>query len=82
MVGERPESRGGSRADGTRAAQPLGRGNVLTPTVIGRMEGEEIGRLGDHRANSFGSMNLAGSKSIERHPCLSSKICEKALSCW
>jgi hypothetical protein len=65
MVGERAESRRGSHTDGTRAAQPLGRGDVLTPTVIGRVEGEELGRLGDHRANSFCSMNLVGSKFIE-----------------
>jgi hypothetical protein len=53
MVGECPESRGGSCADGTWAAQPLGRGDILTPTVIGRVEVEKVGRLGDHRANSF-----------------------------
>jgi hypothetical protein len=82
MVGERPERRGGARAEATRAAQPLGCGNVLTPTVIARVETEELVRLGDHRANSFCSMNLAGSKLIERHTWLSSKNQEKELSCW
>ena len=83
MVGERPERRGGTRAKGTgAAAQPLGRGNVLTPTMIARVEVEELVRLGDHRANSFCSMNLAGSKLIERHARLSSKNYEKELSCW
>jgi DNA-binding transcriptional ArsR family regulator len=77
MVGERPESRGGSPTESSGAAQPLGRGDVLTPTVIGGVEVEELGRLGDHRANSFCSMNLACSKIIERHPRLSSKIAKK-----
>jgi hypothetical protein len=80
MVSERPESRGGSRAKSSGAAQPLG--NVLAPTPVDCVEVEEIGWLGDHRANSFRSMNLAGSKLIERYPGLSSKSCEKALSCW
>jgi hypothetical protein len=79
MVGERPETRGGSRAEGTGAAQPLGRGDVLTPTAIGGVEVEELVRLGDHRADSFCSMNLAGSKLIERDPRLSNKICDIAL---
>jgi hypothetical protein len=73
MVGERPESGGGSQTEDTGATQPLGRGDVLTPTVIGGVEVEKVLRLGDHRANSFCSMNLAGSKLIERHPRLSSK---------
>jgi hypothetical protein len=79
VVGERPETRSGSRADGTGAAQPLGRGDVLTPAVIGGVEVEELVRLGDHRADSSCSMNLAGSKLIERHPRSSSKYCDITL---
>ena len=54
MVGERPETRGGSRAEDAGAAQPLGRGDVLTPTVVERVEVEEVGRLGDHLLAPFG----------------------------
>src|SRR4051812_19662549 len=72
MVGERPEGRSGSRADAARAAQPLGGGHGLPPTTIGGEEVEELGRLGDHRANSFHSMNLACSKFIEHTARLSS----------
>ena len=82
MVSECPESRSGSRANGTGAAKPLGRGDVFALTPVNRVEVEEIGCLGGHRGNSFRSMNLAGSKLIERYPGLSSKYCEKALSCW
>jgi hypothetical protein len=90
MVGECPERRGGTCAKGTGAAQPLGRGDVLTPTAIGGVKGEEVGRLGDHLLAPFGgacgvsmrSMNLACSKLIEHNPTMSSENCEKALSCW
>jgi hypothetical protein len=61
------------RAESARASDALGRGEGLTPTVIGRVEVEKLGRLGDHLANSFCSMNLACSMFIERHPRLSSK---------
>jgi len=50
MVGEPSENRGGSRAESSRAAQPLGRGDALSQAVILRVEVEELGRLGDHRA--------------------------------
>jgi len=53
MVGKRPERRGGSRAKSTWAAHPLGRGDALSLAVILRVEVEELGRLGDHRAGSF-----------------------------
>jgi len=53
MVGEPSESRGGSRAESSRAAQPLGRGDALSLAVILRVEVEELGRLGDHLAGSF-----------------------------
>jgi hypothetical protein len=82
VVGEPAQQRRGSHTEASAAAQPLGRCDGLTPAVILRMEGKEVGRLGDHRAGSFCSMNLAGSKLIERYPRLSNKICRKALSCW
>jgi hypothetical protein len=82
MVGEGAKRRGGSRAEASRATQPLGGGDGLAPTAVRRIEVEELGRLGDHRANSFCSMNLAGSKLIERNRHLSSKNCEKAVPSW
>jgi hypothetical protein len=66
VVRRRPQNGRGSSAETAGAAQPLGRGNILSPTVIGREEVEKLGRLGHHRADSFCSMNLAGSKLIER----------------
>jgi hypothetical protein len=69
-------------AETAGAAQPLGRRDSLEPAAIRGEMGEELGRLGHHRANSFGSMNLAGSKLIERYPGLSSKYQDKALLCW
>jgi hypothetical protein len=80
MVGQGPESRGRSRAQAPRAAQPLGGGDGLALTAIRREEVEEVGRLRDHHANSFRSMNLVGSKLIERHLVLSSKNYENAVS--
>jgi hypothetical protein len=64
MVGERPESRSGTRAKGSGAAQPLGRCDVLTPTVIGGVEVEELGRLGDHRC---GLLVFDGSRWFETY---------------
>jgi hypothetical protein len=80
VVCEAPKSRGGSRAEKAGAAQPLGRGSGLTPAVIRRVEVEEIGRLGDHGAGSFCSMNLAGSKIIEQDHRLSSIFRKIAVS--
>jgi hypothetical protein len=53
MVRPRAESRGGSRAEASGTAQPLGGGDGLAPTAVRRIEVEELGRLGDHRAGSF-----------------------------
>jgi hypothetical protein len=53
MVRPRAESRGGSRAEASGTAHPLGGGDGLAPTAIRGEEVEELGRLGDHRANSF-----------------------------
>jgi hypothetical protein len=53
MVGEGAKRRGGSRAEASRATQPLGGGDGLAPTAIRGEEVKELGRLGDHRANSF-----------------------------
>jgi hypothetical protein len=82
MVGPRAESRSGSSAQESGAAQPLGGGDGLASTPIGREEVEELGRLGDHRANSFYSMNLAGSKLIERNRPSSSRNCGNGVSSW
>jgi hypothetical protein len=81
VVGETAQQRRGSHTEAS-AAVPLGRGDGLTAPVILRMEGKEVGWLGDHRAGSFCSMNLAGSKFIERALGLSSEIGRKALSFW
>jgi hypothetical protein len=80
VIGESAQQRRASHAESSGAALTLGRGDGLTPTVIRGEEVEELGRLVDHLASSFRSMNLAGSKFIERTPNLSSTNCEKALS--
>jgi hypothetical protein len=80
VVCEAVEHRGGPYAETAGAAQPLGRRNGLTPAAIRREEVEELGRLGDHRANSLRSMNLVGSKDIERRPRLSNTLPENAVS--
>jgi hypothetical protein len=74
MVGDRPEGRRGPSADGARPPQPLGRGRGQPLPVVEGDEIEQLGRLGDHRASSFHSMNLVGSKFIERRPVLSSML--------
>jgi hypothetical protein len=53
VVCEASKSRGGSRTEEAGAPQPLGRSSGLTAAAIRRVEVEEIGRLGDHRAGSF-----------------------------
>jgi len=81
VVCGRSQQRGGSQAETAGAAQPLGRGTGLEPAAIRREELEELGRLGHHRAGSFCSMNLTGSKLIERCLGLSNKNYEEELSC-
>jgi hypothetical protein len=80
MVCRRSEKRGGSLAETAGAALSLGRGDGPTPAVIRGEEVEELGRLGHHRAGSFCSMNLTGSKLIERSSVLSSEYCRIAVS--
>lgn len=72
MVGEPTESRRGSHAETAGAAQALGRGGGFALAAIECNQVEQFGRLGDHVANSFCSMNLVGSKFIEQPPVSSS----------
>jgi hypothetical protein len=82
MVGEPAQQGRGADADAAGASEPLGRRNCFPLAAIRGEEVEKLGRLGDHRTNSLCSMNLVGSKLIERTHRLSSKICETGVSWW
>ncbi|HKU57537.1 MAG TPA: hypothetical protein VJP41_11005 [Gaiellaceae bacterium] len=82
MVGEATQHPCGSRAETAGAEQALRRGGRFAPAAIQGDEVEQLGRLEEHLANSFCSMNLVGSKLIEQVPGYTSKSSENGLSSW